>query len=303
MDRDHFIISVYCLVCQHYQEIVAGRSLRKRGFAPALSDEEVITLEVCGEYLGFDQDEAIFDYFVAHYQAWFPQLTERTRFVRQAANLWQVLKVFCIGVGNEGFSAKKPSNKAMIQQRLTIVSGQANHAVQIIDTMPLPVCVYTRSRRDRCFKSDADYGYCAAKDLHYYGFKMGLRISRAGMIIHYPLLPARPHDIQLLDDLIEGFQGVLLADKGFIDDFRQQELAKKKAVELLTPPRKNMNVRLPDPLRRIGKRWRKLIETVGSHLTERYHIANTRATQHGLLNYAASPFVLALSPEAASISS
>ena len=263
MDRDHFIISVYCLVCHHYQEIVAGRSLRKRGFAPALSDEEVITLEVCGEYLGFDQDEAIFDYFVAQYQAWFPQLTERTRFVRQAANLWQV--------------------KAMIQQRLTLVSGQANHAVQVIDTMPLPVCVYTRSRRDRCFKSDADYGYCAAKDLHYYGFKMGLRISRAGMIIHYPLLPARPHDIQLLDDLIEGFQGVLLADKGFIDDFRQQELAKKKAVELLTPPRKNMNVRLPDPLRRIGKRWRKLIETVGSHLTERYHIANTRA--HDLWHY------------------
>ena len=263
MDRDHFIISVYCLVCHHFREIVADCPLRRRGFAPALSDEEVITLEVCGEYLEFDKDEAIFDYFVAHYQAWFPQLKGRTSFVRQAANLWQV--------------------KAMIQQRLTVISGQASDAVQAIDTMPLPVCVYTRSQRDRCFKPDADYGYCAAKKLHYYGFKMGLRISRAGMIVHYPLLPARSHDLPLLDDLLEEFQGVVLADKGLIDGFRQLELAKKKAVELLTPPRKNMNVHLPAPVARFSKRRRKLVETVGSHLTERYNIANTRA--HDLWHY------------------
>lgn len=257
MDRDHFIITVYCLVCQHFREIVADRPLRRRGFAPALSDEEVITLEVCGEYLGFDKDEEIFDYFVAHYAEWFPHLKERTTFVRQAANLWQV--------------------KAMIQRRLTLVSGQATDAVQMIDTLPLPVCVYTRSRRDRCFKPGADYGYCAAKDMHYYGFKLGLRISRIGMIVHYPLLPARPHDSKLLDDLIEGFQGVALADKGFIDGFRQQELARKKAVELITPSRKNMKEQLPDPIYRVSKRWRKLVETVGSHLTERFHVARTRA--------------------------
>lgn len=257
MDRDHFIIYVYCVVCHHFQEVVAHHPLRRRGFSPALSDEEVITIEVCGEYLGFDKDEDIFDYFLVHYGAWFPHLKERTTFVRQAANLWQV--------------------KAKIQQRLTVVSGQATEAVQIIDTLPLPVCVYTRSQRDRCFKPEADYGYCAAKDLHYYGFKLGVRISRIGMIVQYPLLPARPHDSQLLDDLIENFQGVALADKGFIDGFRQQELAKKNAVELITPSRKNMTEQLPGPLYRITKRWRKLVETVGSHLTERYQIAKTRA--------------------------
>lgn len=263
MDRNHFIIYVYCLVCEHFGAIVAKHPLRRRGFAPALSDEEAITLEVCGEYFGFAKDEDIFDYFVAHYSEWFPNLKQRTTFVRQAANLWQV--------------------KAMIQQRLTVVSGQASDAIQVIDTMPLPVCVYTRSQRDHCFKPCADYGYCAAKDMHYYGFKMGLRISRIGMIVHYPLLPARPHDSQLLDDLIEGFHGVILADKGFIDAVRQQALAKKRAVELITPMRKNMKTQLPAPVRRLCNRWRKLIETVGSHLSERYHIASTRA--HDLWHY------------------
>src|SRR5205085_4041979 len=120
--------------------------------------------------------------------------TDRTLFVRQAANLWQV--------------------KAAIQRQLTVVSGQADDPVQVIDTLPLPVCGYTRAPRDRCFKPDADYGYCAAKELHYYGFKLGLRIARSGMITYYPLLPPRPHDLNSSDDLAGGFVGVVPADQG-----------------------------------------------------------------------------------------
>ncbi len=263
MSRSYFIIMVYCLVCEHYQAVIAQHPIRRRGFPPALSDEEVITIEICGEYFGFHQDEAIYDYFRTHYLHFFPKLRERTNFVRQAANLWHI--------------------KAMIQQRLTQVSGQAADDVQPIDTLPLPVCVYTRSRRDRCFKPHADYGHCSAKKLDYYGFKLGLRISRVGMIIDYPLLPARPHDSQLLDDLIAGFEGVVPADKGFVDSFRQEHLAKKRHVELVVPARKNMKDKPPVSVIKTCSRWRKLVETVGSHLTERYHIAETRA--HDLWHY------------------
>ena len=257
MDRDDFIINVYCIVCDQYKTITDAHPLRQRGFTPALTDEEALTIEICGEYLGFDRDEAIYDYFRSHYAHFFPQLRGRTSYVRQAANLWQV--------------------KTAIQQRLTVISGQADDPFQLIDTMPLPVCVYTRAKRDRCLKPDADFGYCAAKDMHYYGFKLGLRISRDGMITHFSLLPARPHDSQLVDDLLDGFQGVAIADKGFIDAFHQEALAKKRAIELITPLRKNMKSTLPVHIRRLGQKWRKRIETVGSHLTERFHIDNTRA--------------------------
>jgi hypothetical protein len=123
-----------------------------------------------------------------------------TLFVRQAANLWQV--------------------KGLIQQQLTQGSGQSADSVRIIDTLPLPVCGYTRSSRDRCFHLLADYGHCAAKKLDYSGFKLGLRVSRRGRIIHYPLLPARPHDIRVLDELVEGFAGLVPAAKGVIDAYR-----------------------------------------------------------------------------------
>src|SRR5215217_2101729 len=133
MDRKDFIISVYLLVCQHYQAIAARLPLRRGGFAPALSDQEVITIELCGEYFKLATDEDIFDYFQSHFQDWFPHLRERTLFVRQAANLWQI--------------------KALLQRRLTEVSGQADEPVQIIDTLPVPICVLTRAARERCFKS------------------------------------------------------------------------------------------------------------------------------------------------------
>ena len=52
---------------------------------------------------------------------------------------------------------------------------------------------------------------------------------------------------------------------------------------LIVNARKNMDEPLPKALRLISSRWRKIVETVGSHLTERYHIAKTRA--HDLWHY------------------
>jgi hypothetical protein len=256
MNRDDFIIHVYCWVCDEYDEMRQEVRIRKAGFAPAFTDEEVITLEVCGEIFGLNTDEDIHDYFKSHYRHFFPKLAERSLFVRQAANLWQV--------------------KMRIQQQLVSRFGQDKEAIQVIDTLPLPMCVYTRRWRDRCFKPEADCGYCAAKQLHYYGFKLGLRISRLGMITHYALLPARPHDVQLLDDLLAGLTGVAIGDKGFIDAFRQQELAHKRSIELLTPAKRHLPSPLPKPIQRLTKRWRKLIETVGAQLAGRFDIERIR---------------------------
>jgi hypothetical protein len=256
MDRKDFIITVYLLVCDHYQAIQAQTRLRRGGHAPSLTDEEVITIELCGEYFKLATDEDIFDYFQAHFHSWFPALHDRTLFVRQAANLSHL--------------------KALLQRRLTEVSGQAFDPVQVIDTLPVPVCVLTRAPRDRCFKTEAEYGYCAAKQMHYYGFKLGLRVSRAGMIINYPLLPARVHDVQLTDELVAGFVGIVPADKGFIDGVRQALLEERHGITLVTPPRKRMKTSFAPGVLKVCARWRKRVETVGSHLCERFGVGRIR---------------------------
>lgn len=252
MDRDTFIITVFCLVSELYAQVTARRPVRHGGFAPALSDEEVITMEICGEYFKLHQDRDLYDYFATHYRPFFPRLPNRSLFVRQAANLWQV--------------------KTAIWHLIVERSGQGTSPVQVIDTMPLPVCTYTRSGRDRCFKTFADYGHCAAKKFDYYGFKLGLRVSALGMITHFPLLSARAHDVNHTNALVEGFAGLCPADKGFIDPFRQPLLLDRYAVKIVTPAKSNMTEEHPRSLRQFCSRIRKIVETVGSHLTERFAI-------------------------------
>ena len=80
---EEFIITVFCLVEEGFEEVTGGVKLRTRGFAPRLSDSEVITVEIVGEFLGYKSDEAIWDYFKRHWAAWFPGLGDRSTFVRQ----------------------------------------------------------------------------------------------------------------------------------------------------------------------------------------------------------------------------
>jgi hypothetical protein len=217
-------------------------------------------MEICGEYFKLSTDKDLFNYFKAHYGDWFPNLKERTLFVRQAANLWQF--------------------KALIQQHLAMSAEQLFADVQVIDTMPLPVCQWVRGRRDKCFPTEADYGYCSAKDFYYYGFKLGLRVSRIGMITSACLLPARPHDVNFTEELVGGFGKTVLGDKGFLDQFRQDLLLDRYGTRLIVPKRKNMKEQDENPIAKttsnIYRKIRKVIETVNSHLTERLNITKIR---------------------------
>lgn len=265
MDRDSFIIAVYCLVAETYKVVTENYKIRRGGFPPHLSDEEVITMEICGSYFKHHLDKDLYSYFQSHYRHFFPHLKDRPSFVRQAANLWQV---------------KREIWRVLVEQ-----SGQAFDSIQVIDTLPLPVCGYTRAIRDRCFKTVADYGHCAAKKLDYYGFKLGLRVSQAGMITHFPLLNARSHDVNHTNALVEGFAGICPADKGFIDPFRQPLLLERYGVKIITPARKNMTDETPKAVRKVCSRVRKIVETVGSHLTERFAVDSIRV--HDLWHFQA----------------
>lgn len=120
------------------------------------------------------------------------------------------------------------------QQRWICQSGQADEPIKwSMRCHSRSVC--TRSVRYRLFKPHADYEHCAAKQLDFYGFKLGLLITRLEMSNHYVLLAAQPYDGQLVDNLLVSFEGAL-ADKGCIDAFHQLELARQHAIELITLP-------------------------------------------------------------------
>ena len=59
MSMEDFIIIVYCLIDELLKKQIGNDKLRKRGFNPALSDSEVITMEIIAEFLGIDTDYRI----------------------------------------------------------------------------------------------------------------------------------------------------------------------------------------------------------------------------------------------------
>jgi|GEM_PF-3974641 len=76
MPLEDFIINMYCCVADSYEELVKSQ-LRTRGFQTKLTDSEVLTLEIVGEFMGKDADKQIWSYFRSHWLAWF-------------VNLWQI---------------------------------------------------------------------------------------------------------------------------------------------------------------------------------------------------------------------
>lgn len=252
MPIEDFIISVYCCVEDLFGEALKDIKLRQRGMAPKMTDEEVITVEVVGEFLGLETDKQIWEYFKRHWSHWFPDLPCRTTFVRQAANLGQV--------------------KQAIQKLLAIRLGSLEDSLHIIDGFPIPTCLFARARRGQLFKGEAGYGRCATKKQVYYGFKGHLVINGSGVISSLMITPANVEEHRPVEELVQGMRGLLIGDKGFISKHLRERLLRMN-IDLQTPLKKNMkDERGPRFLAKI-KGIRRLIETVIGQLDERFNFA------------------------------
>lgn len=61
MSTADFIIAAFCFIDDAIKSL--NWDPRTRGPGPLLTDAEVITMEIVGEYLGMDNDKAIWSYF------------------------------------------------------------------------------------------------------------------------------------------------------------------------------------------------------------------------------------------------
>lgn len=252
MSLENFIITVFCLVVENVDQILANQKLRCRGFTPKLTDAEVMSMEIIGEFLGIDTDKGIWLYFKTHWHDCFPALGCRSSFVRQAANLWQL----------------KQKLQSMIAKQLN-----AEHDfLHIADGFPLPVCKFKRAYFSCVFREFAAYGYCASKAETYYGFKGNIAINSEGVMSNITVAAANIDERESLWDIIENIKGLLFADKGLIGGAFQKQLQTEMGVNLQTPMRNNMD----DSRGKDANSWlistRRLVETVIGQLSERFNI-------------------------------
>lgn len=137
---DDFIITVYCFVDDFLKNY---EKLRARGPSPALSDAEVLTMEIVGEFLKIGSEKGIHDYFNRHWISWFPNLSSRVTFAKQASNLWFI--------------------KQQLQRHLAS-SMSKDKDLFIVDGFPVPTCHIKRYKRSKTdLSTHGAIGYCAAQ--------------------------------------------------------------------------------------------------------------------------------------------
>ncbi len=249
MDLDTFITMVFCEVDDMLPGLLGGRRLRSRGPDPTLSDSEVLTIEMVGEFLGLDQDKVIFDYFRRHYSHFFPALLQihRTTFTRQAANLWAL--------------------KWLLWQHI-LGKMPLDWEISLPDSFPLPVCKFIRAYRCQRFKGQAAYGYDIVIKQTFYGFKVHLRVCWPGVITVVAIVPADVHELEVAPSLLEEARGYGLGDRNYWSPELESAL-KRQGLIFLAPFRHRSKERKPWP-RRLTQ-IRRRVETVIGQLVERYH--------------------------------
>jgi hypothetical protein len=225
--------------------------LRARGPHPTLSDSEVLTMEVVGQYLGFSQDKALFNYFRTHYSHFFPALTQvhRTTFTRQAANLWKIK-----------------------ERAWLYFVGQTAHDENLafVDSFPMPVCRFARAPECKRLRDIASFGRDASARQTFYGLRVHARVCWPGVITRVELAPAHVHELHLLPDLTEQTAGIVVGDRNYWAPMLAEELA-EQGVELLAPYRKSSTDK--HPVRsQVLSRIRQSIEVVFGQLCERFSV-------------------------------
>ena len=137
----------------------------------------------------------------------------------------------------------------------------------VLDSMPLPVCKRARARRCRKVRGRDYCGYCAAKKEKFFGWRLHLVCTPAGLPVSFTVMPGGYHDLTPVHELTYALPGGASAfgDKGYNSAGDEATLLADTDVRLIPIRRKNMA--------RHGwadefdlRRYRKVIETVNSQL-------------------------------------
>lgn len=249
MDLDPMIVTVFCWLDEALPVVLDGQRLRRRGPHPRLTDVEVWTMEVVGEYLGLEHDTAVFGDFRRQFAHFFPvvRTLHRTTFARQAANWWRV------------------------KERLwQYCAGQVCHdpRLSVIDSFPVPVWRFARASRWRRRREQAPCGHDELAKQTFFGLRAPLRIGGPGVSVACELTPAHIHDLVAAPEVLEGAQGSLWGERNYGSPQCQTDW-RGRGLELLAPYRWAKRDPRPGPRWRVNTRRR--IETVSGQLVERFH--------------------------------
>lgn len=234
---------IFVLVDDWYQ--AKGKDLLKGkpGAKPEFTDSEVITLMLAQDFIPYPSETQYLGHIRANYLALFPKLLDQSQFNRRARALRLIVEE--------------------LRRYWIIQKGWHLENRFLLDTKPIPVVGYKRNKRHSQFAGNANYGFCASRNLHYFGYKLVVITSLSGIPMVYDLVPANADERQAAETVIDHFSFCdIFADKGFLGLKWQTQIFEQTNNLIWTPRRSNQSYQNDRKLDRWLSSVRERIEGV-----------------------------------------
>lgn len=232
-------------------------NIPKRGPKPILSDAELIAISLTSDVLFLDSENYLFNK-LSRYKP-ISNLIDRSTYNRRRRKLLKFIE--------------------FVQHTMAeaIVPNEQYH---VVDSFPLPICRFARARRSKIckesFETLPNFGYCAAQQNTYFGYKLHAVCTVQGVFKHIQISSASVPDIDYLQEVKHEFSHcVLLGDKAYLSNPLQLDLFEHHNLKVFTPKRRNQ----PDYDKYPGifRKYRKRIETLFSQLEGQFIIRRNYA--------------------------
>lgn len=310
IDLDTFLVALYSITDDLYQEHCAHHKPVRPGKAPELSDSEVLTLAICAQW--YDRSERTFiRYAMKRWRAYFPRLLSQSAYNRRSRDLAGVLVHLVAVIAAELQAYLAP--------------------YQVFDTVPVPLMRRCRGQRHRLFGDEAAIGRGGSDKDWYYGCKLLVAVTDAGVITGFMLAPASTEDRWVADAFLcwradaeasplslkdlpspyrhSGEQYVgptgprwprsgmgavsqvpYITDNGFSGAWWEAHWRQDYGATLFTP--KHYQGDNAKALRRQHSSWRQAVETINEHLEHVFGLHFPKArSKWGLLTRVAAKLV------------
>jgi hypothetical protein len=243
VDGSTLLTIIYVLVDDWYQQQGQNLVPEMPGSKPEFSESEMLTLLLAMDYFPYPGEQQFLGFMRANDLSLFPKLLDQSQFNRRARRLEGLVEEL------RRFWVKELG--ALFERTL------------LLDTKPIPVVGYKRSKGQSDFLGSASYGYCASRDLNYFGYKLVVVSTIAGVPLVYALVPANTDERQAAEAVLYAVQGCdILADKGFIGGDWQDEIYRTTGNRVFTPKRVNQQQQNPRAFERLLGHFRERIEGV-----------------------------------------
>ena len=222
MTNDYQLIELYCNICQYYDSSMAAEAQRQsNNFCPKFTDEECITIYLWGIQQQKYDVKAVYNFIKDYYQGWFPNLPSYQAFNHRICYLSDAfLRLADLVVGN-----------------LELEEGNDTF---VHDSMPIVIANAKRSSSAKSASEISDKGYCASKDMWYYGVKLhGLaqrRYETVPLAAQFALSKASVNDLPIAKEMFDDVYGIdIFADKAYIDKNWVEYMHESHQIEIYTP--------------------------------------------------------------------